>query len=82
MKWRIAEVDNPDDMEYNPRKLHNYEIDAAWESEELTQFNNTIEIPAGVVREGGTYRVRCRMKDNTGRWSHWSDPVQFVAGEP
>ena len=22
------------------------------------------------------------MKDNTGRWSHWSDPVQFEAGEP
>ena len=22
------------------------------------------------------------MKDNTGRWSHWSSPVQFVAGEP
>ena len=22
------------------------------------------------------------MKDWTGRWSHWSDPNQFVAGEP
>jgi len=22
------------------------------------------------------------MKDNTGRWSHWSQPEQFVAGEP
>ncbi|MHC4147457.1 MAG: lamin tail domain-containing protein, partial [Planctomycetota bacterium] len=22
------------------------------------------------------------MKDNTDRWSHWSNPVQFVAGEP
>jgi hypothetical protein len=22
------------------------------------------------------------MKDTTGRWSHWSGPVQFVAGEP
>jgi len=22
------------------------------------------------------------MKDNTERWSHWSNPVQFVAGEP
>ncbi len=82
MKWRIAEVDNPYDMEYNLRKLHNYEIDAAWESDELAQFNSTIEIPAGVIKVGCTYRVRCRMKDNTGRWSHWSDPVQFVAGEP
>ena len=58
-----------------------YEINAVWESEELTEFNNSIRIPSGLVEKGGTYRVRCRMKDNTGRWSHWSDPVQFVAGE-
>jgi len=59
-----------------------YEIDEAWESEELTEFDSTITIPASVVQPGRTYRVRCRMKDNTGRWSHWSDPVQFIAGEP
>jgi len=33
------------------------------------------------LRAGRTYRVRCRMKDSSGRWSHWSGPVQFVAGE-
>jgi len=59
-----------------------YEIDEAWESEELTEFDSTITIPASVVQPGRTYRVRCRMKDKTGRWSHWSEPVQFVAGEP
>jgi len=59
-----------------------YEIDALWESEEITEFNNTIQIPASVVQPGHTYRVRCRMKDNTGRWSHWSAPVQLVANEP
>lgn len=59
-----------------------YEIDAAWESEELTEFSDPIVIPASVVQAGGTYRVRCRMKDTTGRWSHWSVPIQFTAGEP
>ena len=59
-----------------------YEIDPVWESEELTVFNNSIQIPAGQVKVGRTYRVRCRMKDNTGRWSHWSAPIQFEAGEP
>ncbi len=59
-----------------------YEIDAKWESGEITDYNNSIRIPAGEVRVGRTYRVRCRMKDNTGRWSHWSAPVQFEAGEP
>jgi len=59
-----------------------YEIDAVWESQEITDFSRDIQIPASAVKVGRTYRVRCRMKDNTGRWSHWSDPVQFIAGEP
>jgi len=63
-------------------RLCKYEINAVWESEEITEFNNTIRIPASAVQPGHTYRVRCRMKDNTDRWSHWSAPVQFVAGEP
>jgi hypothetical protein len=57
-----------------------YEIDAVWESAEITSFNNTVTIPASSVESGATYRVRCRMKDKTGRWSHWSAPVEFVAG--
>ena len=59
-----------------------YEIEPVWESGEITPFSSTIKIPASVVKVGHTYRVRCRMKDNTGRWSHWSSPIQFVAGEP
>ena len=58
-----------------------YEINAVWESDELTAFDDSIAIPASVVQSGRTYRVRCRMKDDTGRWSHWSVPVQFAAGE-
>jgi hypothetical protein len=64
------------------RRPGKYEIEALWDSGELTQYNPNERIPASVVRPGRTYRVRCRMKDNTGRWSHWSSPVQFVAGEP
>jgi hypothetical protein len=59
-----------------------YEIDTVWESDEITPFNNSIQIPADGVKVGHTYRVRCKMKDDSGRWSHWSDPVQFIAGEP
>jgi hypothetical protein len=59
-----------------------YEIEAAWESDELTAFKSDVTIPASVVRPGRTYRVRCKMKDSSGRWSHWSAPVQFTAGEP
>ena len=59
-----------------------YEIDAVWESEEIPDFNSSITIPATEVRVGRTYRVRCRMKDTSGRWSHFSTPQQFVTGEP
>ena len=59
-----------------------YEIDAVWESGEITEFSREVMIPASQVRAGRTYRVRCRMKDSTSRWSHWSMPIQFVAGEP
>ena len=59
-----------------------YEIDAVWESDEIKTFNSSITIPAAGIMPGRTYRVRCRMKDNTGRWSRWSAPVQFTAGEP
>jgi len=59
-----------------------YEINAAWDSGEIKTYNSSITIPAAAVTPGRTYRVRCRMKDTTGRWSHWSNPVQFVAGMP
>lgn len=64
------------------REPGKYEINAVWESPEITPFNSDIQIPASAVNVGDTYRVRCRMKDNSGRWSHWSTPVQFTAGPP
>ncbi len=57
-----------------------YEINAVWESEELTEFDDHVAIPASAVEPGRTYRVRCRMQDTTGRWSHWSSPIQFLVG--
>jgi len=59
-----------------------YEIQALWQSEEMELYTDTVTIPAGVVTPGHTYRVRCRMMDTEGRWSHWSDPQQFVVSKP
>jgi hypothetical protein len=59
-----------------------YEIEAAWDTGEIKRFNSTITVPGLAVTPGRTYRVRCRMKDTTGRWSHWSNSIQFVAGAP
>ncbi|MGE5609609.1 MAG: lamin tail domain-containing protein [Bacillota bacterium] len=89
MKWRIVEVNAPGDPAYDPNAPRKSEIDATWESPELTTFNSNITIPATIVEDGKVrtilepgkyYRVRVRMKDSTGRWSKWSDAVQFMAG--
>ncbi|MHC4571049.1 MAG: LamG-like jellyroll fold domain-containing protein, partial [Planctomycetota bacterium] len=82
MKWRIGEVTDENSPTYDPSRRRKYEIEPLWESGEITPFQSDINIPASVVRVGRTYRVRCRHKDDTDRWSHWSDPIQFVAGEP
>ncbi|MEN6425583.1 MAG: lamin tail domain-containing protein [Phycisphaerales bacterium] len=58
-----------------------YEIDALWDSGQIdTPDGVNVLIPASVVESRHTYRVRCRMKDTTGRWSHWSQPIQFETG--
>jgi hypothetical protein len=76
MRWRIAEVMSPGTVVTNPADLI-LEWDAAWESDELTDFNPTVGIPEFVVKPDHLYRVRVRHKDNTGRWSQWSLPSEF-----
>lgn len=74
-------IDDPDQPQPFQRyqKPPAYEIDAVWESEEITAFQNQITIPSENLTAGKTYRVRAKMKDSTGRWSHWSTPIQFEA---
>ena len=59
-----------------------FEWIASWESGELITFNDTMEPPSTAVRTGKTYRARVRHKDNTNRWSHWSNPVEFSVSAP
>ena len=78
LKWRVAEVTDPTAPAFHPDADPLYEWNATWISPEITTFTNEIRIPAGAVGVGHAYRVRVRMKDNTGRWGHWSNPVQFI----
>ncbi|MDB5319807.1 MAG: hypothetical protein JWN40_1438 [Phycisphaerales bacterium] len=73
IQWRLAEITAKGAA--GPNK---YEITPAWQSEELAQ-PDALMIPADAAQPGHTYRVRVRMKDATGRWSHWSTPVEFIA---
>ncbi|HEY7120830.1 MAG TPA: CotH kinase family protein [Tepidisphaeraceae bacterium] len=78
-KWRIAEVTPTGTPINSPPKPRLYEISPTWESDELPKLEQTT-IPDKSVKPGHAYRVRVRVKDETGRWSHWSAPVEFVAG--
>ncbi|MCX7044026.1 MAG: CotH kinase family protein, partial [Candidatus Sumerlaeota bacterium] len=82
MEWRIGEIRNPSTPGFNPKEPWRYEIAATWESGELAAFTSAVTIPGGAVEIGRTYRVRARMKDNTGRWGHWSAPAEFIVGTP
>ncbi len=82
LKWRIAEVTDPNSPEFDPYDRttdRKYEMDALWESDVLTSAADSITIPAHLLEPGRTYRVRVRMLDNDNHWSHWSEPTQFVA---
>ncbi len=79
VKWRLAEVP-PTSPNPSRREQALYEINASWQSAESNQPDKIVSIPDGTAKPGHAYRVRVRMKDVTGRWSHWSAPVEFVVG--
>jgi len=82
IKWRIAEVTDPGGPIFDPDAPKIYEIDPIAESEELTGSPSPWTIPGGILEPLHTYRVRVRMMDSSGRWSHWSAAFQFIAGVP
>ena len=79
MQWRLGEVAGAVPPG-RPVVQRPYEITTVWENESAT-FAGGLTLPPGVTQPGHTYRVRVRMKDTAGRWSHWSAPVEFVAGK-
>jgi hypothetical protein len=74
VQWRIGEIGTPADRKWL------YEIEPVWlgPATPLTApAAPEMTIPADKLRPARTYRARARYQDQTGRWSHWSDPVQF-----
>lgn len=77
--WRMAEITPPRSANASAKPVQGLpEISAVWESGEQAEAREPLAIPAGIAKAGHTYRVRAKMKDTTGRWSHWSAPVEFV----
>ena len=82
MQWRLGEITDPESPEFDANQPWVYEINSVWESEEINNFQSSVQVPTSVVRVGRTYRARVRHLGSSGQWSHWSDPIQFVASEP
>ncbi|HTQ39662.1 MAG TPA: CotH kinase family protein [Pirellulales bacterium] len=81
VEWRIADVTNVSGLDPN------LEVNAVWDSGVITTYSPTITIPSNIgLIPGHTYRVRVRMLDSNGRWSHWSSvnagSTQFVVTAP
>lgn len=79
MEWRIGEISNPDTPGFDPSKPWKYEVDSVWESGANLTFEADVTVPTAALEAGHTYRARVRMQDSTGRWSHWSEPIEFLA---
>ncbi|MCI0539239.1 MAG: CotH kinase family protein [Verrucomicrobiales bacterium] len=78
VQWRVGAISAPGLAGYRPDEPFRYEIEPHWTSAELTTSETPLRLPPNICQTGQTYRVRARYKDSTGRWSHWSEPVQFV----
>ena len=58
------------------------EWDADWDTGPINDFEKTTKIPTSVIRSDAIYRARVRHQDDTGRWSNWSDPIEFQPSLP
>lgn len=75
--WRIAEF-SPDWTVNADLLAPPQEWDTVWETRDGFGSSRSIRVGRDRVRAGRTYRIRARFEDQTGRCSHWSDPVTFT----
>ena len=82
VQWRAAEITAPGRPGFAPDKPWSYELQARWSSPPIPEARPAFELPRTAARPGRLTRVRARYQDATGRWSHWSAPVEVVPGAP
>lgn len=82
IRWRVAEVTDPRASTFDPIAQLRLEYPPVWESNDLGPDAFEYRVPGQLLRTGHAYRVRARVRDLDGHWSHWSTPVHFVAGLP
>jgi hypothetical protein len=78
MEWRVGEIYNSSTPGYVVGDPWRYEIEEVWSA----TGDTNVTIPTAALRPGETYRARVRHFDDSGRSSHWSAPIEFIAGDP
>ena len=79
---RVAEITDPSNPNYDPAAPTSYEITPTWESGRQTTFPPALPFPATACALAKRIASALRYQDAAGRWSHWSQPVQFIAAAP
>jgi hypothetical protein len=78
-QWRVSEISAAGLAGYRAGQPCRYEIEPGWTNENATA-SAELQLPPEAVKPGRTYRIRARYKDDAGRCSRWSEPIQFVPG--
>jgi len=74
IEWRIGEID----ASLGEPRI--YEIEELWRSSTTSLTDLSVSPPAALLIPDHRYRARVRHQDTSGRWSHWSSPLEFTAG--
>ncbi len=80
IEWRIGRIGTFGVAGWQASEPYQYEIEEHWRTpandlkSDVKQF-----LSRKLFAEPGTYRIRARFHDSTGRASHWSEPVTEVA---
>jgi len=82
MRWRVARIAAPGLAGYVDGEPRSYEVETLFQSDDIFSFRPDYQFDPALLEPGNTYRVRVQHEDSTGRTSHWSEPVEFVAGVP
>lgn len=78
IQWHIAEVTKNKQLISLKTDPKIYEIVTKWKREFAAALGATLSLPLGAVQPSKNYRIRVRVQDTRGYYSHWSEPIEFV----
>lgn len=79
IQWRIAEIRAEGTAGFDGKGPWRYELESSSTIPPVTTESPEFRLDPKVCLDGRTYRIRARYCDATGRCSHWSLPITFVA---